>query len=167
MVDLILETGFDINARTARGTALHEAALCGKIEVVRTLLEAGINLELRDQADKTVLEIMNELKTARTREVIHIILDFMGVRRRGMASVASSSRPAPHSPYDNVSLTQSLDESYSIDLEFGSANTSRARYLLIYVLLIVVVVLVQCCVILIIFTSAVVYYIFYIEYITG
>ena len=50
----------------------------------------------------------------------------MGVRRRGMAS-AASSRP-PHSPYDNVSLTQSLDESYSIDLEFGSANTSRARY---------------------------------------
>ena len=161
---MILETGFDINARTARGTALHEAALCGKIEVVRTLLEAGINLELRDQADKTVLEIMNELKTARTREVIHIILDFMGVRRRGMASVASS-RPAPHSPYDNVSLTQSLDESYSIDLEFGSANTSRARYLLIYVVLIVV--LVQCCVILIIFTSAVVYYMFYIEYIIG
>ena len=162
---MILETGFDINARTARGTALHEAALCGKIEVVRTLLEAGINLELRDQADKTVLEIMNELKTARTREVIHIILDFMGVRRRGMASVASSSRPAPHSPYDNVSLTQSLDESYSIDLEFGSANTSRARYLLTYLLLIVI--LVQCCVILIIFTSAVVYYMFYIEYIIG
>ena len=110
VVDLILETGFDINARTARGTALHEAALCGKIEVVRRLLEAGINLELRDQQDKTVLEIMNELKTTRTREVIHIILDFMGVRRRGMASVAST-RP-PHSPYDNVSLTQSLDESY-------------------------------------------------------
>ena len=129
---MILETGFDINARTARGTALHEAALCGKIEIVRTLLEAGVNLELRDQGDKTVLEIMNELKTARTREVIHIILDFMGVRRRGMASVASS-RPAPHSPYDNVSLTQSLDESYSIDLEFGSANTSRARYLLTYI----------------------------------
>ena len=53
----------------------------------------------------------------------------MGVRRRGMAS-AASSRP-PHSPYDNVSLTQSLDESYSIDLEFGSANTSRARYVCI------------------------------------
>jgi ankyrin repeat protein len=44
VVDLILSTGFDINARTARGTALHEAALCGKIEVVGSLLEAGINI---------------------------------------------------------------------------------------------------------------------------
>ena len=74
VVDLILDTGFDINARTARGTALHEAAICGKIDVVRRLLEAGINLELRDQQDKTVLEIMNELKTSRAREVIHIVL---------------------------------------------------------------------------------------------
>ena len=74
VVELILEAGFDINARTARGTALHEAAICGKIEVARTLLEANINLELRDQEDKTVLEVMNELKTPRTRDIIHIIL---------------------------------------------------------------------------------------------
>ena len=136
VVDLILRTGFDINARTARGTALHEAALCGKIEVVKSLLEAGINVELRDQDDKTVLEIMNELRTSRTREIIHIILDHMGIRRRStltsaasMASSTSTTR-APHSPYDNLSLTQSIEESWresSIDLEFGSANTSRAR----------------------------------------
>ena len=126
MVDLILGAGFDINARTARGTALHEAAICGKLEVARSLLEAGINLELRDQEDQTVLEVMNELKTPRTRDVIHMILDFMGVHRR-MAS-AASVRP-PQSPYDNLSLTQSLmEESFSFDLEFGSANTSRARW---------------------------------------
>ena len=134
VVDLILRTGFDINARTARGTALHEAALCGKIEVVKSLLEAGVNVELRDQDDKTVLEIMNELRTSRTREIIHIILDFMGIRRRStmtsaasMVSSTASTTRAPHSPYDNLSLTQSLEESFSIDLEFGSANTSRAR----------------------------------------
>ncbi len=74
VVDIILSTGFDINVRTARGTALHEAGICGKIEVVAALLEAGINMELRDQDDRTVLEIMDELKTPRTREVIHLIL---------------------------------------------------------------------------------------------
>ena len=42
--------------------------------MARTLLEANINLELRDQQDKTVLEVMNELKTPRTRDIIHIIL---------------------------------------------------------------------------------------------
>ena len=28
---MILEKGFDINVRTSRGTALHEAAICGKV----------------------------------------------------------------------------------------------------------------------------------------
>ena len=49
MVTLILKTGFDINVRTSRGTALHEAAICGKIDVVKILLDANINVELRDQ----------------------------------------------------------------------------------------------------------------------
>ena len=67
----------------------------------------------------------------------------MGIRRRATVSSSGSGssgvpvavggigRPAV-SPYDNLSLTQSLDESYSIDLEFStasgatSANTSRA-----------------------------------------
>jgi ankyrin repeat protein len=39
VVELILEAGFDINARTARGTALHDAAICGKIEVRKELCE--------------------------------------------------------------------------------------------------------------------------------
>ena len=71
---LILETGFDINVRTARGTALHEAAICGKIDVVKILLEANINVELRDQDDKTVLSLMDELKTPRAKDIIHVIL---------------------------------------------------------------------------------------------
>ena len=90
-------------------------------------MEQNINLELRDQEDKTVLEVMNELKTPRTRDIIHIILDFMGVRRRVTSAASMASVKPPHSPYDNLSLTQSLEESFSIDLEFGSASTSRAR----------------------------------------
>ena len=31
MVEELLRVGLDINVRTARGTALHEAALCGKV----------------------------------------------------------------------------------------------------------------------------------------
>ena len=80
VVELILGRGFDINVRTARGTALHEAALCGKKEVVKYLLESNVNLELRDHDDKTVLEIMDELNTSRTREILHTILgEFYGV----------------------------------------------------------------------------------------
>jgi hypothetical protein len=52
------------------------------------------------------------------------LINFLSFRRR--VTSAASVKP-PHSPYDNLSLTQSLEESYSIDLEFGSASTSRAR----------------------------------------
>ena len=40
VVELILGRGFDINVRTARGTALHEAAVCGKKDVVKYLATA-------------------------------------------------------------------------------------------------------------------------------
>ena len=87
----LLRIGMDINIRTSRGTALHEAALCGKVEVVRTLLEHGINTGLRDSADRTVLDIMAELQTARTREIAKIILSHGG-----------GSAPELASPYENV-----------------------------------------------------------------
>ena len=33
VVEMILKTGFDINVRTSRGTAMHEAAICGKVSL--------------------------------------------------------------------------------------------------------------------------------------
>lgn len=36
---LLIQAGIDINRQTKAGTALHEAALCGKTEAVRLLLE--------------------------------------------------------------------------------------------------------------------------------
>lgn len=94
----LIKVGIDINVRTARGTALHEAALCGKVEVVKLLLDHHINTSLRDQSDQTVLDLMGDLQTSRTKEISSIILEHQ---------VAGSA--LPHSPYDNISLTQSLD----------------------------------------------------------
>ena len=53
---------------------MHEAAVCGKKDVVKYLLESNVNLELRDRDDKTVLEVMDDLNTPMTREVIHLVL---------------------------------------------------------------------------------------------
>ncbi len=39
---LILDVGMDINRETSNGTALHEAALGGKTEVVKLLIMVGI-----------------------------------------------------------------------------------------------------------------------------
>ena len=59
----------------------------------------------------------------------------MGIRRRpappaslqvprpssSATATPSSAHHAPSSPYDNVSIAQSLDESYSLDLELSSS----------------------------------------------
>ena len=39
---LLLQAGVDINRQTLNGTCLHEAALYGKIEAVRILLEVSV-----------------------------------------------------------------------------------------------------------------------------
>lgn len=39
----LLRAGIEINRQTKTGTALHEAALYGKTEVVRLLLEVGVD----------------------------------------------------------------------------------------------------------------------------
>lgn len=47
-VRLLIQAGIDINRQTKAGTALHEAALCGKTEAVRLLLEvSGTSLTAR------------------------------------------------------------------------------------------------------------------------
>lgn len=43
----LLKAGIEINRQTKTGTALHEAALYGKTEVVRLLLEVGVGRAYR------------------------------------------------------------------------------------------------------------------------
>ena len=40
-----------------------------QVEVVRILLDHNISTSLRDSADRTVLDVMAELQTPRTREI--------------------------------------------------------------------------------------------------
>lgn len=39
---LLIQAGIDINRQSESGTALHQAALCGKTEVVRLLLDVSL-----------------------------------------------------------------------------------------------------------------------------
>lgn len=60
VVEVLLTGGININVRTSSGTALHEAALCGKTEVVRTLLENGIDLNIKDNQSNTVVDLLKQ-----------------------------------------------------------------------------------------------------------
>ena len=52
-----------------RGTALHEAAMCGKMETVELLLDKGVNYDLRDSEGRTVQELLDQFPADRANEI--------------------------------------------------------------------------------------------------
>ncbi|CAF90109.1 unnamed protein product, partial [Tetraodon nigroviridis] len=71
---LLLEAGIDMNRVTKTGTCLHEAALYGKTEVVRLLLDAGINVNIRNTYNQTALDIVNQFTTSTASREIKQLL---------------------------------------------------------------------------------------------
>lgn len=70
---MLLKAGFPVSLLTLTGTALHEAALCGKVDVVRRLLEAGIDVSLRDSSSQSALQIVQDLPTPVAQEITSLI----------------------------------------------------------------------------------------------
>lgn len=70
VVELLLGCGMEVNVKTAAGTALHEAALCGKLEVVKLLLGSGVRLSIRDSRNNTVDDLLQQFPS-------HIVHDIM------------------------------------------------------------------------------------------
>ena len=73
VVDALLDAGFPVSIMTAMGTALHEAALCGKVDVVRRLLEAAIDVTLKNSAGLTALRIVQDLPTPVAQEIASLV----------------------------------------------------------------------------------------------
>lgn len=55
------------------GTALHEAALCGKDSVVKILLEFGADLSITDSEGRTALDLLKEFPPHVTRGIVSVI----------------------------------------------------------------------------------------------
>uniref|UniRef100_A0A3B4GFH2 CASK interacting protein 1 n=1 Tax=Pundamilia nyererei TaxID=303518 RepID=A0A3B4GFH2_9CICH len=73
---LLIQAGIDINRQTKAGTALHEAALCGKTEAVRLLLElqSGINATVRNTYSQTALDIVYQFTATQASKEIKQLL---------------------------------------------------------------------------------------------
>ncbi|RZF41912.1 hypothetical protein LSTR_LSTR005680 [Laodelphax striatellus] len=116
VVETLLAAGMDVNVLTCGGTALHEAALCGKLEVARLLLHAGVDLTLRDQHRNTVQDLLKQFPPHTAPHAINNI-----IARHKAASCSggdmsddellrcdSSLPPIPvpslGSPYENVRM---------------------------------------------------------------
>uniref|UniRef100_A0A672GUK0 Uncharacterized protein n=1 Tax=Salarias fasciatus TaxID=181472 RepID=A0A672GUK0_SALFA len=66
----LLPAGIDINRQSESGTALHQAALCGKTEVVRLLLDVRV----RNTLSQTALDIVNQFTTTQASREIKQLL---------------------------------------------------------------------------------------------
>lgn len=81
MVEVLLAAGVDVNTRTSAGTAMHEAALCGKMEVVRALLDRGVDLGIRDSRQNTVLDLLGQFPPHVTQDITAVIKSAYPPRR--------------------------------------------------------------------------------------
>ena len=56
-------------------TALHLAAFAGKLEIVRTLVEGGADVNVKDAAGKTALQVVSEQKPRPPRPTAGALVD--------------------------------------------------------------------------------------------
>ncbi|KAI4802825.1 hypothetical protein KUCAC02_006399 [Chaenocephalus aceratus] len=68
-VHTLLEAGMDVNCVTENGSALHEAALFGKMDVVRLLLDS-------DCKGRTALEILRDHPASKSQQITALIQVF-------------------------------------------------------------------------------------------
>lgn len=73
VVEALLAARFPVSFMTQTGTALHEAALCGKVDVVRRLLDDGIDVTLKDSRGFTALRLVQDLPTPVAQEIATLI----------------------------------------------------------------------------------------------
>ncbi|OXU25060.1 hypothetical protein TSAR_002247 [Trichomalopsis sarcophagae] len=109
-VEVLLAAGVYVNTRTSAGTAMHEAALCGKMEVVRTLLDRGVDLAIKDSRHNTVLDLLGQFPAHVTQDITAVIKRHRS--SSGIESDADSENLPPipvhqgndslGSPYENV-----------------------------------------------------------------
>lgn len=76
VVEVLLAAGVCINLLTPNGSALHEAALCGKERVVKLLLQHGIDVEARDFDGRTAMDLLQEFPPNVTEKIVSIINKF-------------------------------------------------------------------------------------------
>uniref|UniRef100_A0A2K5W7P0 Ankyrin repeat and sterile alpha motif domain containing 1A n=1 Tax=Macaca fascicularis TaxID=9541 RepID=A0A2K5W7P0_MACFA len=90
-----------VNEQTEMGSALHEAALFGKTDVVQILLAAGTDVNIKDNRGLTALDTVRELPSQKSQQIAALIEDHMTGKR--------SAREVDKTPPPQPPLISSMD----------------------------------------------------------
>ncbi|XP_062837038.1 ankyrin repeat and sterile alpha motif domain-containing protein 1B isoform X6 [Anolis carolinensis] len=84
---------------TEKGSALHEAALFGKVDVVRILLETGIDANIKDSLGRTVLDILKEHPSQQSLQIAALLQEY----------VETGNATVPEEPVQECPVTNHQD----------------------------------------------------------
>uniref|UniRef100_A0A3P9HSR8 Ankyrin repeat and sterile alpha motif domain containing 1B n=1 Tax=Oryzias latipes TaxID=8090 RepID=A0A3P9HSR8_ORYLA len=123
-IQTLLDAAMEVNCVTENGSALHEAALFGKMDVVRLLLDSGIDTSLTDCRGRTALEILREHPAPKSQQITALIQDYMmdEMDKQGIIEepVRRCPVPAPRaaipSPAASPSLRHKTDDAVTSEL---------------------------------------------------
>ncbi|XP_014668515.1 PREDICTED: ankyrin repeat and sterile alpha motif domain-containing protein 1B-like [Priapulus caudatus] len=73
VVQCLLDAGYGVNTQTETGSALHEAALYGKVDVVKLLLDQDIDLSISDKTGQTASGLLQGQTGPKSKEILEYI----------------------------------------------------------------------------------------------
>ncbi|KAL8623983.1 hypothetical protein ACOMHN_040609 [Nucella lapillus] len=81
IVGFLLDSGFLVNTRTDNGTALHEAATSCKLDVIKLLLDRGVDVWAKAQNSLTAEDILKRINSKLTQKALQIINSHVNSQR--------------------------------------------------------------------------------------
>ncbi|CAL1541471.1 unnamed protein product [Lymnaea stagnalis] len=98
----LLDSGFPVDAKTDKGSALHEAANFCKLDVIKLLLERGIDITVKSQTGCTAEDILRSIPSKAAEDALNILKAHIYHQRtpdsdgeRGIAPDPSPDLPTP------------------------------------------------------------------------
>ncbi|XP_048585041.1 ankyrin repeat and sterile alpha motif domain-containing protein 1B isoform X2 [Nematostella vectensis] len=91
IVSNLLGCGMAVNTQCDSGTALHEAALFGKLDVCNLLLQCDVDISVKDKNQQTVMDLLMSHPSAKAKEISVLIYEHSQRKTRSLSSASSMS----------------------------------------------------------------------------
>ncbi|XP_059794861.1 ankyrin repeat and SAM domain-containing protein 1A isoform X5 [Balaenoptera ricei] len=122
--------------QTEKGSALHEAALFGKTDVVQILLAAGIDVNIKDNRGLTALDTVQELPSQKSQQIAALIEDHMtGKRSAKEVDKTPTAQPPLISNMDSISQKSQGDVEKAVTeliIDFDTNTEEEGPYEALY-----------------------------------